>query len=761
MKKFICIFFLSISIVSISYSQERITKEQLKEMAKYNKEANFFSDDTDFEENKIPTNWQNESAVILCQKTNFEFDKKGISVGQRIKNNLIGLLLAPVTFGATVIAVNTHNPISILVEETERRKILLNDKYAVELYSILYFRFESAGDAFAARVIKKDGSITNISLEDAVKVEGKNVVPSLFTSYTESKKDKGYKGGYFKLAVADLEEGDIIEYAYRHYNNSYYSSSMSYLEFDPVYYVCNRSLPVKKQIIEILTQNNKYYLSYKNLKGAPEFSFTQNGDKKTYRWVDSDRERMVDTRYVNEYLELPSVKFQVSFAKEKRKEFVWFKNEDENKKDLTPEEFAEKAMLIWHNMKTVQNNKPNLSGSIDNLVSDYYKELKKKGLTENTDEEFAKKVYYYLRARTLYFEWDDLDFAKLFSGILGKQKIDHEIVVTTYNSQTSIEKACFAQEISWMVKINNKYYCNPYQHKNPEEFSPSIAGNTAAKFHYNNQEVKPKSLVLPITDTLSNIITYNYTVSLEPTAKANLDVQKTVDARNFMKNELIDEVLALTPYVENDYKNYDGTSLWEDLSEKMLEKATNELNKSKKEWREEKPKFMKYLNEAELNCTIEKYNSFKLNSDGRSYKKKVLNFSESFTIQNFTSSANSDIILPLPKLVGGQTKIKKEEKNRQHPIDTRYPRALVWNISMPIPEGYIVKGIDGLNKRIDNECGSFASVAKVENNTIYFEVKKVYKNKNFESNKWPQLMAVLDAAYNFSQAKLILRKNNP
>ena len=83
---------------------------------------------------------------------------------------------------------------------------------------------------------------------------------------------------------------------------------------------------------------------------------------------------------------------------------------------------------------------------------------------------------------------------------------------------------------------------------------------------------------------------------------------------------------------------------------------------------------------------------------------------------------------------------------------------MAWSISMPIPVGYTAKGVESLNKKIDNDCASFSCVAKVENNTILLDIKKIYKGKNFDAAKWPSLVAVLDAAYTFSQSKIILKK---
>jgi hypothetical protein len=78
---------------------------------------------------------------------------------------------------------------------------------------------------------------------------------------------------------------------------------------------------------------------------------------------------------------------------------------------------------------------------------------------------------------------------------------------------------------------------------------------------------------------------------------------------------------------------------------------------------------------------------------------------------------------------------------------------------LAVPDGYSVKGLESLNRQVDNTCGTFVSTAVVEGNNLILDVKKIYKNGHFETGDWPQMVAVIDAAYNFSQAKIILKKN--
>lgn len=752
-KILICFSLFTLLAISV-FAQQRITKKELEVLKKHNEAAALLKEDDDFKKSTISSKWDNESAVILCQKTSFDFDKKGLSVGKRIGRNLLGILAVPFTFGFSMVGANMSNDTRIIVEETERRKILLNDKFALELYSVLYFRLAAEGDAFAARVIKKDGSIQNINFEDAVKIDDIRAVPTLFKSYTDDVFKAKYQPDFYKIAVADLQEGDIIEYEYKNYNSRQYANNPNYQEFDPVYYMCNRSLPVNKQIIEVTTESDKYYLAYKNLKGTPDFSVTNSGDKKIYRWEDNNRERTTDSRFVNELLELPSIKFQITYARNSHKDFVWFKDENDIKRDWTTEDLGNKAKLFWFRTTYLQSVNSNSSS----IIKQYYKDFKKKGLTEASDDDYIRKAYYAIRSKTIYHNCSDFDFAKIFSGLLEEKKINHQIIVTTPNNLTSIEKVAFTQEVSWLVKIKNKYYANPDEHLNPEELTSTTAGNTAVAFNYDNDKSKLTTEVLPLSDTTENIAIVNLKADLEPSLKANLTIEKNTEVKGLLKNDMIDDALAYTPYMETDFKNYDGTGMWEGLNEKATEKATSEFNMRKKDWKEEKPKVMKITNEEDYNCLIEKYEAFKLVQDGRNFKKKSLKYTENFILQNFTATANDDIILPLPKLIGGQTKIKKEERNRVLPIDMRYPRTLVWNISLPIPKGYAAKGVESLNKKIDTDCASFSCNARVENNVIILDVKKVYKGKNFDTQKWSSLVTVLDAAYNFSQSKIILKK---
>jgi Domain of Unknown Function with PDB structure (DUF3857) len=761
MKKLIAYLLLLALFTSHAYSQQRISKKEIDLLQRNLKENPLLSDkDADFTE-RTTAQWPNESAVIISQKTSFDFDKKGLSAGKRIGRNVWGIIFAVPTLGTSLIWANMNNETKILIEETERRRILLRDKFALEQYSVLYFRLSTEGDAFAARVIKKDGSTQPVDISEAIKVEDIRSVPSVFRSYTDERFTAAYRPDFFKIAVPDLEEGDVIEYEFKNFNNQRYYNNPNYKEFDPVYYLCNRDMPVGKQVIEVATQDDKYYIGYKSLKGAPDFAQAGTSGKKVYRWEDKNRDKMVDTRYVNEFMEMPSVKFQVIYARNNSRNFVWFKDEAAMKQDISNEDIADKAKTFWFQPEKLHSTgdyTAGLTSGIDTKTKELYRSLKKKGITEASDDDYVRKAYYMIRSQTLYSNWSDYAFAKIFSGLLNYKKLKHEIVVTSSNTRTNLNKIAFTQELAWVIRYKDQYFSNPNEHLNPGEVPEYLTGNTAIRFSSSDMKASVAQDVLPLSDTLENVLLTQVKAALDPTGLTNMNIEKTVEARGLVKDDIIDEILALTPFMEADYRNYDGMSMWEGLSSKQEEKAMTDFTAQKKEWKEEKPKMMEAMAESQYGFEVEKYGTFRLQQDGRSHKKRSLKYNESFTLAEMTAAAGQDLILPISALMGEQPKIKQDERKRSLPVDLRYPRNLSWNIIFTLPAGYTAKGIENLNKQVSNACGSITSNARIDGNSLILDVKKIYKGKQFDPAQWQQLVEILDVAYDLSQTKVVLKK---
>ena len=107
----------------------------------------------------------------------------------------------------------------------------------------------------------------------------------------------------------------------------------------------------------------------------------------------------------------------------------------------------------------------------------------------------------------------------------------------------------------------------------------------------------------------------------------------------------MDDILTLTPFMENDYRNYDGEGLYEGMSERERIKAEEAFITQKKDWKEEKPKMMKEMVENNFNREVEGDVTFKLVNDGRSFRKPALTYNEKFILSKMTAKAGQDIVL--------------------------------------------------------------------------------------------------------------------
>lgn len=184
------------------------------------------------------------------------------------------------------------------------------------------------------------------------------------------------------------------------------------------------------------------------------------------------------------------------------------------------------------------------------------------------------------------------------------------------------------------------------------------------------------------------------------------------------------------------------------------------FEKTKKEWREkEKPEYMKNRVEQDLNFDVEKYDLFQLVKDGRSFKKQTLEYKEKYTLSRVTLLAGNDMLIGLPSLIGSQTQInKKEQGQRQYDIDVTNTRSFNWHIEMLVPAGYTAAGFENITYNVDNQYASFISTGKVEDGKILIDATKTYKVAKMPANAWSLLLEMLNAAYNFSQSKIVLIK---
>lgn len=670
--------------------------------------------DPDFAVTNTPDKWKEESGVIIAQKTRFSFDKDASKLA---------------------------------VYEITHRRIKLNDRDAVNSYSYVYFRIGSSNDGAGFKVIKPDGTVQDVSLRNAIYVEDASDVPSTFAPYigkasTIYDKSKS-RVLYYKLAIPGLDPGDIIDYGTIFYDDNTVKK-MSFIEFDPIYYVCTREYPVMSQKFEIDT-DDKSFVNSKSTMGAPEFKETSNGNT-DYTWEDRNREKLSDTRWVNSFVELPMVKFQIVFSRVENKSDLFIGDKGELKQNISPDELARKMNLQYSR----------LDGSYYyNLAKAYLKQI---GASDLKEDEYIYKSYYILR-HISFFKANGISsevFASCFTQCLDLRKIPYDLVVTTPNNLTRPENIIFRTEPEWMVRVKGKFVFNATPFSNPYDMKEEFLGTPAYIISLGKN---PTATAITINGSTpdENITTNTIDATLDTASRAmNVIHQKAVTGMS--KSGYNTLALIYTTAFDDDYRSYGGEDdLRASLKGAVLESYEEKLRERKKEDKVRKLEYMKKAFEDDYD-NISKYTEFTLNSDGRTWRKQELNYTSKFELADMVKIAGKDLLVSVPALIGDQLFINSDERTRELDASMSYPRSLRNVINFTIPDGYKAVGVSNLNMNLENSVGTFAVLATVEGNKLSILVKKLYKQAVVKKEDWGKLVEMIDAAYNFTQKKILLKR---
>ncbi len=713
MKKVFVFLSLIFSFTVVAQDDDTFSPSKLEAIGR-NMKTIWDDADPDFSVSAVPDKWKEESGVIIAQKTRFSFDKDA--------NKLA-------------------------VYEITRRRIKLNDRDAVNNYSSVYFRIGSAYDGAGIKVIKANGTVQDVSLRNAVYVEDNDDVPSTFTPYigkanTYLDKSKS-RVIFFKIAVPDLDPGDIIDYGTIFYDDNTVKK-MSYIEFDPIYFVCTREYPVLSQKFEIDTDNNSFVNS-KSTMGAPAFKETGNANAE-YSWEDRNREKIPDTKWVNRMIEFPMLKFQIVFSRSENRSDLFIGDRGELKQTISPDELAKKMNHLYNR----------LDGSMYYSMAKAY--LKQIGYADMREEDFIQKTYYILRHMSFYRAngFSSELFASCLTQCLELRKIPYELVVTSPLTLTKPDDIIFRTEPEWMVKVKDKFIFNATIFSNPYDFKEEFL-NTPAYIISLGKTPTATAITLPSTKAEENITTNTITASMD-TATRNMQVLLQRAATGLAKKKYNYQGLVYSTAFDDDHRSYGGE---DDVRASMkgaaLDSYEEKLRERKKEDKTRKLETMKKeLDNDYDNLTA--YTEFILNSDGRTWRKQELNYTNKFELGDMVKIAGDNLLVAVPGLIGDQLWISQDDRKREVDAYMDYPESIRNVINFTVPAGYKVVGIQSLNTNIDNSVGTFAVQTTVEGSTLNILVKKHYKQTTVKKEDWPKLLEMLDAAYNFSQKKVLLKK---
>lgn len=717
--KQILFFFLTLLLVKASIAQSKTEYEKLKTL---------MWSDPDFNETKIPDKWKNESAVILAK--NYEYEVRKEVFANYVYENIY-----------------LH------------KRVKLNDKSAVNTYSELSFEsdyrngflfstYEIKDISVGIKVVKSSGKENIIDLKDAV-------INQIKAGYN--------KREFQKIAIPDLEPGDIVDYFYC-IKNTYVEQFIKIL--DPVYYSLVEKHPIVKQKFNVRTLRQMYFNS-KSINGAPALTQTDKEDESFYSISDKDREKGDDELWTHPLRVYPIIKFQAYFIHRKALAQLpvmtfFLKDKKSNNSSIDIAHMEVLAKKIFE------------TSYLTNWSIEYdAKEYLKKNFDKTTpNDTIVKYLYYFIRSELFTNSFEGRgDISSntamiCMSNVLKTKKIKHDFIISVPNHISDISDLILPSELSYVLRIKSKqdYYIGDFN-----EFSllksidRSLQGNTAyaVSIPIEGKKTKAAKITLPIDSPEVNkeITELNAKFVDNKIDSISISIDKSI-----FGNNKYDEIRYA--FSSSDYKKAIEPKI------KTLPKGKEKKKKSKSEIAaEKKEKDDAERNRVEQNKVLKerfkeeygeednfKIQSFSVKQTGLWDNSKELKYNVKFKIGNIIKPVGPNFILDLGKLITKQLELAKDDIERKTDVFEPSPRIFEYKISLEIPGGYNVKGIEKFNYNSTNTTGGFTSKAEIQNGKLIVNIKKFYLHQFEKVSEWPKMVEFIEAAYNFSQQSLLFEK---
>ncbi|MBX9851978.1 MAG: DUF3857 domain-containing protein [Cytophagaceae bacterium] len=713
MKKII-LSLLSLIFIYQTYAQD-ITPDEI-----------FTKEDPDFNISDIPEKWKNESAVILCQKLIYNFDRKN---GKIIDKEII------------------------------RKRIKLLDKSSINKFAEFYF---ISTENIGINIIKPDGTLNKVDLKAAVSVSEEIEIPNFYKSNFRSKRE------YKKIAIPGLEVNDIIDYYYNAEAKRNLPNTFEYI-FPEILISINNTYPTIKQKIEFQVEKG-FNINFKNQNGAPDLQEKASPveEIKIFYFEDSNRDKSENERWSYLYRNTPTIKFQVVYIKNAKNSDHFIGETGVPKKSVSDAEVIAKVkdLVFFDNGFTGKYR-----SHLGNVLKTYKKDH---SLKEVPPEMIARQAYFLYRhyryfnpegleAGNNYQAGEDILFVKAMFNALRFYKVDFTIVLAPPADVSDINDVVLKEELMWLVKIrdgnNNIFLFPPSFHTSFGDIPEKYYGVTAYEIIPNQDTKLYKAERIQITPATPANNTEKTSLVVDLDADfSTFNIKRTVKATGIQK-ESQQFMLYYFDVAMEEYGTYQrtlypyyisfGTKDYE-RQNKYIEKVSERLQ-----------------NDIKTDFELVKYGKYEIDYKGRGYllvddstvrsEKNPFVFHDDFTIKGLLKKAGSNYFFEAGKLLGAQVEIPEKELERKFNINYN-PRAYQTEIKFKIPEGYTLEGIENLNMNISNETGHFISSAAIEEEYLIIQISKQYTHAFEKKEDWPKVVAFLNAANKFTQVKVLMKK---
>lgn len=668
----------------------------------------------DFQKRTVPDRYKNASAVILSYYRELSTDYYRKATADLV--------------------LNLRLTRQIDCTDMERMLIQINDKKALKDYSEFTFKTKSrkwtwgyhhkTQTVLGIRVIKKNGNVQEVSLDDYVDVK-------------EGKNDKDLSQ---KIAVPGLEVGDCIDVF------SLDQIDTQEQQLDPFYFVLRQDEPVLYTKVHCVLDQNLATV-YRTMNGAPDFTQTTDKDKNAV--LDMVMDKPIDAEssiWYNSLEQSPFIEMYITPTKAKVAvvEKAMRQKGVRGNPDVTPI-----LQDDWKLLKFYVSKGGYSPAGLPSTYKSVFKSAKKEGMSA---EEKADRIYS--------FEYvcsgSSQRAFNTVANYLRKLGVEIEMGITTPFGALPVDKLINYNSTSWFFRLKGTdvYYFPGTYPKVASEIPYIYQGRKA--YMQDSEE----QITIPVSQAEDNKSVNDMVVKLDGT---KLDISRKVTYSGEQKmygqslvspdNTLFgsSQLEAYWRYLKYDDK--DPYSCYTKKESAELKGAFNEFRKNAID--PFKAEISSYHDADPVQVGGYGVDCVGIRRDSSNFVYHV-----DYVMDGMVKRAGNNYLLSVGKLIGSSLKLEGKDRERIDDVWRKMAFVDEWNIEIPLPQGYKVsaEALKKIETSVANECGEFTVKATAGNESVKVYVRKCFAHRVEPVSNWSKLLALVDACSAFADKQMVIAK---
>lgn len=668
----------------------------------------------DFQKRTVPDRYKNASAVILSYYRELSTDYYRKATADLV--------------------LNLRLTRQIDCTDMERMLIQINDKKALKDYSEFTFKTKSrkwtwgyhhkTQTVLGIRVIKKNGNVQEVSLDDYVDVK-------------EGKNDKDLSQ---KIAVPGLEVGDCIDVF------SLDQIDTQEQQLDPFYFVLRQDEPVLYTKVHCVLDQSLATV-YRTMNGAPDFTQTTDKDKNAV--LDMVMDKPIDAEssiWYNSLEQSPFIEMYITPTKAKVAvvEKAMRQKGVRGNPDVTPI-----LQDDWKLLKSYVSKGGYSPAGLPSTYKSVFKSAKKEGMSA---EEKADRIYS--------FEYVSSGSSQrafnTVANYLRKLGVEIEMGITTPFGALPVDKLINYNSTSWFFRLKGTdvYYFPGTYPKVASEIPYIYQGRKA--YMQDSEE----QITIPVSQAEDNKSVTDMVVKLDGT---KLDISRKVTYSGEQKmygqslvspdNTLFgsSQLEAYWRYLKYDDK--DPYSCYTKKESAELKGAFNEFRKNAID--PFKAEISSYHDADPVQVSGYGVDCVGIRRDSSNFVYHV-----DYVMDGMVKRAGNNYLLSVGKLIGSSLKLEGKDRERIDDVWRKMAFVDEWNIEIPLPQGYKVsaEALKKIETSVANECGEFTVKATAGNESVKVYVRKCFAHRVEPVSNWSKLLALVDACSAFADKQMVIAK---